>query len=95
MEFICGQDGTYRQNEVGARDLLGFWLHWCVVVWFALIWFRLVWIDFVWSYLVRFSLVWLRLIYSAQYKETPSGLALAADIPTLSDQLPSYNQFIW
>ena len=33
--------------------------------------------------------------YSAQYKETPSALGLAADIPTLSDQIPSHNQFIW
>ena len=50
--------------EVSARNLLGFWLRWCIVVWFALIWFgfRLAWIDFVWSNLVLFGLVWLRFI---------------------------------
>ena len=44
-EFVCGQDGTYSQNEVGARDLLGFQLRWCGAVWFALIWFGLGWLG--------------------------------------------------
>ena len=55
---MCGQDGTYRQNKVGARDLLRFWLRWCGVVWFALIWFGLGWLGSILYGQIWFGLDW-------------------------------------
>ena len=45
-------------NILTTRDLLGFWLRWCGVVWLALIWFGLGWLGS-----ILYGQIWLGLVW--------------------------------